>query len=125
MKIAKTPADVDRIFAEALSAGDIDAALAMYAPDASYVDNDGSIARGHDEIRDVLLRLIALTPTLDCYEIDVVENGDTAVLRARWRFTGTDTTGAQFTAEGRSIEVARRNDDGNWQFIIDLPNGAS
>ena len=121
---ARKPADVDRLFAEALSRGDLDGALSMYEPDAVYVD-DGGESRGHEEIRAALAELIALAPTLDCYEIDVVENGDTALLRADWIFSGTNADGEPFESRGRSIEIVRRQPDGSWRFVIDLPNGAS
>jgi uncharacterized protein (TIGR02246 family) len=122
---AYIPADVDRLFAEALSAGDLEGALAMYEPDASYVDGHGTVARGHEQIRAALAELISLRSTLDCYEIDVVENGDLAVLRARWVFNGTNPDGTAFEHRGRSIEVVRRQPDGTWRFTIDLPSGAS
>jgi uncharacterized protein (TIGR02246 family) len=122
---ATTPADVDRLFAEALSRGDLEGALAMYENDAVYVAEDGTTARGHAEIRATLADLIALNPTLDCYEIDVVENGDLAVLRARWTFTGTKPDGSPLESHGRSIEVVRLQPDGSWRFTIDLPNGAT
>ena len=122
---ALNPADVDRLFAEALSRGDVDGALAMYEPDAAFVLENAEVARGHAEIRAELERLIAQNPTLDCYEIDVVENGDLAVLRADWIFTGTGADGEPFESRGRSIEVVRRQPDGNWLFTIDLPSGAN
>ncbi|HUG17217.1 MAG TPA: DUF4440 domain-containing protein, partial [Thermomicrobiales bacterium] len=100
-------------------------ALAMYEEDAVYVESDGTTSRGHVEIRETLAELIAMRPTLDCYEIDVVENGDMAVLRARWAFSGTRGDGATYESRGRSIEVVRRQADGSWRFTIDLPNGAT
>ena len=123
--IARTPADVDRLFAEALSAGDVDGALEMYEPDAVYIDGSGFEYRGHAEIREALTELVAMQATLDCFEIDVAENDQLAVLRARWIFTGTNSDGTTFETRGRSIEVVRRQPDGTWLFTIDLPNGAS
>ncbi len=122
---ARTPADVDRLFAEALSAGNLDGALAMYEDDACYADEHGTVARGREQIRAALAELIALNATLDCYEIDVVENGDLAILRARWTFSGTSHDGEPYETRGRSIEVVRRQSDGSWLFTIDLPSGAS
>ena len=121
---AHKPADVDRLFAEALSRGDLDGALSMYESDAVYVADSGE-SRGHEQIREALAELIALDPTLDCYEIDVVENGDIAMLRADWIFSGTNPGGEPFESRGRSIEIVRRQPDGSWRFIIDLPDGAS
>jgi uncharacterized protein (TIGR02246 family) len=122
---ARTPADVDRLFAEALSAGDLEGALAMYEEDACFVRAHDEVARGRAQIRAALAELISLAPTLDCYEIDVLENGDLAVLRARWRFAGTGLDGQPFESDGRSIEVVRRQPDGTWLFTIDLPSGAN
>lgn len=122
---ARKPADVDRLFAEALSRGDLDGALSMYETDGVYVDESGEAARGHHQIRARLADLVALDPTLDCYKIDVVENGDIAVLRADWIFSGTNAAGEPFENRGRSIEVVRRQPDGAWRFVIDLPSGAS
>ena len=123
--IAHTPADVDRLFAAALSAGDVEGALAMYAPDAVWVHSDGRIARGHDAIRTVITDLVALQPHLDCYEIDaeVADGGDSAMLRARWIFSGV-SGGVAFENRGQSIEVVQRQPDGRWLFIVDLPNGS-
>lgn len=122
---ALIPADVDRLFAEALSRGDIDGALAMYEPDACFDDGRGEPAYGHDQIRKKLEALAAQDGKLDCYEIDVLENGDLAVLRARWIFTSVDETGQRQEHRGRSIEIVRRQPDGSWKFTIDLPSGAS
>ena len=97
----------------------------MYEDDAAYIDGHGTVARGHDQIRAALAELIALQPTLDCYEITVDENGDLAILRARWIFSGTNPDGTTFESRGRSIEVVRRQPDGTWRFAIDLPDGAS
>ena len=122
---ARNPADVDRLFAEALSRGDLEDALSLYEPNAAFVRDNGDIARGHAEIRAVLVELVKSDATLDCYEIDVVENDDLAVLRADWIFTGTGANGEPSESRGRSIEVVRRQPDGSWLFTIDLPTGAS
>ena len=122
---AQTPADVDRLFAEALSRGDLDSAVELYEDDAQYVQDDGQIAQGRAAIREVLRELLTTSPTLDCYEIDVKQNGELAVLRARWTFVGTRADGESIDARGRSIEIVRRQPDNTWRFSIDIPSGAS
>jgi uncharacterized protein (TIGR02246 family) len=122
---AQTPADVDRLFAEALSRGDLDGALAQYEDDAQFVQDNGEVAQGRAAIREALRDLLTNHPTLDCYEIDVQQHGDLAVLRARWTYTGIGRDGAPIDARGRSIEIVRRQPDGSWRFVIDMPSGAS
>ena len=122
---AMHPAEVDELFAAAMTAGDLDAALSLYEPGAAFVVDGDEVARGTEQIRAALADLIALNPTLDCYKIDVLEAGDLAVLRADWIFTGSDADGEPFESRGRSIEVVRRQPDGSWLFAIDLPSGAS
>ena len=122
---AQTPTEVDRLFAEALSRGDLDSAVELNEDDAQYVQDDGQIAQGRAAIRDVLRELLTTCPTLDCYEIDVKQNGELAVLRARWTFVGTRPDGGSIDARGRSIEIVRRQPDNTWRFTIDIPSGAS
>ena len=122
---AQTPTEVDRLFAEALSRGDLDSAVELYEDDAQYVQDDGQIAQGRAAIREVLRELLTTSPTLDCYEIDVKQNGELAVLRARWTFVGTRADGEPIDARGRSIEIVRRQPDNTWRFSIDIPSGAS
>ena len=55
--VARNPADVDHLFAERLSAGDLDGALAMYEDGAVYIDGDGTESRGRAEIRAVPYRI--------------------------------------------------------------------
>ncbi len=50
---------------------------------------------------------------------------DTALLVADWRFHGTAADGSDVATSGTSIEVARRQPDGNWRYLIDLPYGLS
>jgi ketosteroid isomerase-like protein len=55
----------------------------------------------------------------------VAQSGDLAVLTAKWELsmTGQDGKPAQMT--GQSMEVVRRQSDGRWLFVIDLPFGAN
>src|SRR5438874_2071849 len=50
---------------------------------------------------------------------------DPALLVADWRFHGTAADGSDVATSGTNIEVARRQPDGNWRYLIDLPYGLS
>ena len=64
-----------------------------------------------------------MKPTIELTTRRVVQEGDTALLMADWRFQGTTSDGRSVSASGTSIEVARRQSDGSWRYLIDLPYG--
>lgn len=118
------PEDLDRIFSEALNAGDVERMLSLYEPGAKLIQRNGQVVRtGAAEIREALEQMVALKGKM---EIDVVyshQMGDIALLQARWRFKATRPDGTPIAASAHSIEVARRQPDGRWLYIIDHPYG--
>ena len=122
--LANTPEEIDRVFSAAISAGDLDTALALYEPEARYVHRGGRTETGHAAIRAILSDLIAGGPTLTCHEISAVESGTTAVVQSRWTFSQRQPDGSTAKHGGRSFEVVRRGADGGWRFVIDMPYGA-
>jgi DNA-binding MarR family transcriptional regulator/ketosteroid isomerase-like protein len=122
--LARTPDEVDRVFSAAISAGDLDTALALYEPEARYVHRSGRTETGHAAIRQILRDLIAAGPTLVCHEISAVESGATAVVQSHWTVRQPQQDGGVAEHSGRSFEVVRRGADGGWRFVIDMPYGA-
>jgi uncharacterized protein (TIGR02246 family) len=53
-----TPEDWPRRFTEHLNAGDLEAVLALYEPDARFVARSGETIVGRERIRQVLRRMI-------------------------------------------------------------------
>lgn len=119
--LASTPEEVDLTLASAITAGDVDTALALYEPEAQYVHRSGRTTVGHAAIRDVLSNVIAAGPTLVYDEIVAVESGSTAAVRAHWTVTLPQEDGTTLQRGGRSFEVMRRGADGGWRFVIDMP----
>jgi hypothetical protein len=64
-----------------------------------------------------------MKPTIQLTTRRVVQARDTALLMPDWRFHGTTSDGGNVSESGTSIEVARRQPDGNCCYFIDLPNG--
>ena len=121
---ARTPADVDRLLAEAISRGDLEAALACYEEDASLVPQPGQVARGTAALREAVGAFIALKATLALTVEEVIEAGDLALLRSRWTLCGTGEDGQPLAIAGAGAEVVRRQPDGSWRFVIDHPFAA-
>ena len=118
---AHTPADADLQIIEALNAGDVEAALALYEPGATFVPEPGKAATGLDAIREVLNGFLALKPRLTIEVPQVSESGDLALLSSRWTLKGTAPDGNPVDLAGQGAEVVRRQADGTWLFVIDNP----
>ena len=121
---ARTPADVDRLFAEAISRGDVEGALACYEEEASLVPQPGQVVRGTAALREAVGGLIALKGPLEISVEEVVEAGEIALLRSRWSMRGTGQDGQPVELAGAGAEVVRRQADGSWRFVIDHPFAA-
>ena len=119
---AERPQDLHKLFEQALNAGDLDALVALYALDGLLMARSGP-ARGIHAIRKALADYVAMKPTIQLTTRKVMQEADTALLAADWRFHGTTSDGGSVSTSGTSIEVARRQSDGSWRYFIDLPNG--
>ncbi len=120
---ARNPEDCDRLVCEAITAGDIEAALALYESTATFVPQPGQAVTGTEAIRQAMSGFIAMKPKLVLEDVKAVRSGDIALLYSRWFMTGTGPDGNSVNMSGRGREVVRRQRDGTWRFIIDDPNG--
>jgi uncharacterized protein (TIGR02246 family) len=119
---ATTPADVDRLFGEHVNAGDLDALVDLYEADATLGQLDGTAARGRRAIREALNGLSAAQAKIEMNVVKVVEGGsDVAVLMNDWRMKAVAPDGKPVEMTGKALEVVRRQRNGTWRFVIDLP----
>jgi uncharacterized protein (TIGR02246 family) len=121
-KSATFPEACDRLFGEHVNAGDLEALLALYEPDCSFVRRDGGVARGHAEIRLVLERLLAMHARMSTEIVKVVQSrDDLAMIYNDWHMSAKRPDGQPVETSGKAIEVVRRQPDGTWRFILDDP----
>jgi uncharacterized protein (TIGR02246 family) len=120
---ARTPEDVDSLFAQALNAGNLDALVALYEPQASLMPFPGTLVTGTAAIRESLAAFLAGKPTMTISPRLASQSGDLAVVTAKWQLAVTGKDGKPAKMEGQSVEVVRRQGDGRWLFAIDLPFG--
>jgi uncharacterized protein (TIGR02246 family) len=123
-KMTGTPEDVIRGFAECLNRRDVDAALELYEPGATFVPEPGTTVTGTERIRGALERFAALKPTLTGEIHAVREGGDVALVVNRWHLAGHGPRGP-VEMSGTSADVLRRQEDGSWRVLIDDPWGGS
>jgi uncharacterized protein (TIGR02246 family) len=120
-----TAAAVPDALAARLAAGDLDGALALYEPGATFAPQPGAQVTGRDAIRDALTQFIALRPSLTGEVEKVLEAGDVALVTNRWTLRGTAPDGAPLEMGGVSADVMRRQPDGTWRILVDDPWGAA
>ena len=56
---AHTPEEIDSLFAQALNAGNVDALVALYEPQASLMPSPGTLVAGTAAIREALAAFVA------------------------------------------------------------------
>ncbi len=118
----KDPKQLGIIFAKRISAGDLEGVLELYEEGATLVDPDGEAGSGKELIREHLQGLLEMGPHLEAGESRALLAGDIALLSSRWRVTfDTGENGGQSGFEAKSTEVARRQPDGFWCYVIDDP----
>ncbi len=105
------PEDLARFFTVRANAGDADGLVALYEPDAVLVAPGGLVVRGSEAIRDFYARLLADRPTFQPGDQRPVVCHDDIALTSSRLVNGAVTA-----------EVARRQPDGTWLWIIDQPS---
>lgn len=115
--------------ARAFNAHDVEAAAALYHPDASIVQVDQvhggtKIARGAEAIRETMAAYVGLKPHMDVITHHTTVAGDFAMTRSQWRIKGQNAKGNPVEVHHHGMEVHRRLPDGTWAFFIDHPFGA-
>ena len=120
---ARTPEDLDRLFALALNSGDLEALMRLYEPQAALRPAPDQLVQGHAAIRAALSGFIAMKPTIELAPKVLGQSNDIALITANWTLKGTGADGNPMQMSGRSTEVARRQADGTWLFVIDTPWG--
>ncbi len=106
---AREPEDLARLFVERANAGDLEGLVALYEPDAVLRVGPGRVARGHTAIRAVYAELLGSRPHFEPGRPqETVRAGDLALT-------------SSVVATGTTAEIARRQPDGTWRWVVDNP----
>ena len=105
---ARDPQDLERLLVTRQRAGDVEGMVALYEPDAVIDTADGRLTRGTEAIRALFTGLLATGHKFHFGDQrPAVVSGDLAL-------TSTRLPDGSVTAE-----VARRQGDGTWLWVID------
>ncbi|MGH9917148.1 MAG: YybH family protein [Pyrinomonadaceae bacterium] len=120
---AYKPEEVHDLFAQALAAGDVDAILSLYEPEAIVSSQPGQVLSGHAAIREAMTGYLAQKPKFTLQSRRIIQCGEIALLHSRWAIIESDVSGKTVEYEIKPALVARRQADGTWKVVIDNPGG--
>jgi uncharacterized protein (TIGR02246 family) len=119
----KTPQETMRRLIAAFNAGDVDQALTLYHPDATFVSDPGTHAAGKPAIRAALDAFLASRPTLTIDRQETIEAGDVALHCTQWLLVLSGSGGEVTRKRGKGAVVLRRQPDGSWLIAVENPWG--
>jgi uncharacterized protein (TIGR02246 family) len=105
----------------AVSAGDIEAALAAFEPDAVLTAQPGMPAAGTPALREAFKQFVAINPKITMTGHEIIQAGDIALHLSTWKMSGKTPDGQAIEQTGFSTVVLRRQKDGRWLMLIDNP----
>jgi uncharacterized protein (TIGR02246 family) len=112
---AHSPEDICRLFQQSMAAGDLDAVLSVYDPEAVLVNPSGEVTQGRDGLRQELTPVAAMQTRLAFTIKQVIQAGDIALMHTEWQVS------FPWPMSVYAIAVARRQPDGTWRWLIGDP----
>ncbi|MEP6995716.1 MAG: DUF4440 domain-containing protein [Acidobacteriota bacterium] len=118
---------VDREWAEAAQAGDVDRTVSFWADDAAVFPPGSPAVVGKSAIREYVTKSFQ-TPgfSISWKTTDVVVStgGDVAYTTGTNRVTFNAPDGTRASVDGKAVTVWRRDAKGDWKCVIDIWNEA-
>jgi ketosteroid isomerase-like protein len=112
---AKSPEEICSLFQEYMAEGDNDGVLSLYDPEAIILDKSGEVKKGEEGLRQNLAPFADAKARFDFTIKQVIQTGDIALMHTKWNVSGPETMTVY------AIEVARRQPDGTWRWLIGDP----
>lgn len=129
---ARTPDQLLAMLGERIEAQDVDGIIALHEPNAAIVNWDGSIIRGHQQIRAFYLDWFASDPVLKVNPLQTTISGgesrgngrvmhrSASVMGTYWlEQNAADGTRESFS--GNFCDIVREQADGTWLYVQDNP----
>ena len=117
--VASSPEGLARLFVDFLATGDLDGLVSLYEPDATLQPEPGRLVSGTAAIRESLRTYVEAGAriSLDTRKLHLV--GDLALMSCRAKVDGLLPDGELLATT--TTEVARRQPDGRWLYVVDDP----
>jgi ketosteroid isomerase-like protein len=112
---ATNPEEICRLFQQYIAEGDLESALNVYDLNAVFLNQSRDVSKGREGLRQELAPLAAMKVHFDFKVKQVIESGDIALMHTEWTVSGPEPMKVY------AIEVARRQQDGSWCWLIGDP----
>lgn len=109
---AKTPEEICGLFKSYMAEGNLDGLLSLYDPEAVFVTQSGDVT---GDLRKELAPMAVAHAVFDFHINKVVRSGDIALMHTDWKVSSPQEMSVY------AIEVARRQSDGTWRWLIGDP----
>ncbi|MCX5339646.1 YybH family protein [Streptomyces atratus] len=130
--VATTPAQLLQLLGERIKAKDIDGIIALHEPEAAVVNYDGSIIRGHQEIRAFYVEWFKSNPVLTVNPRQTVPAGGwrgwdgkvrsrTAAIMGDYSLEQDAADGTRDSFTGNFCDTVQEQPDGTWLYVQDNP----
>jgi uncharacterized protein (TIGR02246 family) len=116
---ATEPDQLIEQLAECFNAGDLEGLASLYEDGAAFVPEPGTVRSDAAGLRAAFQGFLDTKGTLTIVSTSAVVKGDLALTHGHWRL---DIPGGE-ALEHTSAEVAHRQPDGTWRYVIDNPYG--
>jgi ketosteroid isomerase-like protein len=117
--VARRPEEALELAAQALSDGDLEAALAQYESSAALAYWPEQGANGDGDVRSTLTCVMALRLPLSVRITSVLESPELALVICERRVAGTGPDGEPVRLSGHGCAVLRPQPDGAWRIAAD------
>lgn len=114
-----SPEELHPALTAAFNAGDLEAVLALYAPNAVFVTKPGHVTNGPAELRAALHRLLARGSQLTVHPTTYLRSDDVALVLGTYTLTGHRRDATPFALDGHFADILRLHPTGHWQIAVD------
>lgn len=121
------PEDPDYLLAHAFNDRDVAAAEALFETDSitrQLPEQGSEIGPGSAQMVGLIEAARGSDQRMNLAVLQVTQVGDVALVLSQWSVTGNAADGTPLSINHRGVEVTRRQPDGSWKSVIDVPGGA-
>lgn len=129
---AKTPAELLSFLGERIKAKDVDGIIALHEPEAAIANYDGSIIRGHKDMRAFYVDWFKSDPVLTVNPLQTVVaggkrgshgkvDGRTAAIMGDYALEQTAADGTRESFTGMFSDIVQEQRAGTWLYVLDNP----